>query len=849
MRKFSSLSWRNIRSRPVRATLNAIGIVLGVGLIFAVTALSTNLVNTFDSLFDSIYGETDLIVGTENNAGLLPDDTLTKIRATDGVQSAGGTISSVLVLVKDGKVSKKATDRMYVGAADPEGEDFTGAKIVAGRDVAKTGNELVIDKTFADKQELSVGDEIEAAAPSGVIKLTIVGIERYKNDFSLGGQGLAGMPLTTARTAFDLPKGYNEIDIKAAGDQSDVAGVKKNLVAALGEGVDVSTPKDLGDEINDSLGAFNIILGFFAGIAVFVGGFLILNSFAMTIAQRIREIGMLRTMGAGRKQVTRSILREAAFLGLFGSLLGIGVGMLLTLGLIKLVESFGVPFSNITYPTIAFVLSVGIGVAATIVAAWQPARKAGRVSPMEAVSEEPTAEPPKIGRRAAVGLPLIALGLAGAWVMVTSNGSGLVVVAGIGGVFALFTGAILIAPAVIPWIARALAPFVRIGGKLEGRIAVDTVIANNRRSAATASILMVGIAMVATFGSVASSSIATVKKQLDAAFQSDFAVRPINADQGGGPQSTISPRVTADIAKIKGVKVVAPERTLWLSKGFDDTDNFVRAIDPAAQSQVENPTYVGATEQEAYAGIEDGGVAISEAHAKTNDLAVGDTITVTGLSGSEQLPIVALDSGTVQATVGLTMSLDEARKIYGLNQDSSIAIGLVDGANTEQTRSAIEAQLKDYPQLEVSSTAELKDDIEKQQQQGLSFFYALMFVAILIGLFGVMNTMFISVITRTREVGVLRAIGARRRQIRKTIRRESIILTVAGTVMGLVVGLILGRVFVQGFNESVTNSVYALPWGIIITSAILSVIFGVIAAGLPARRAARTNVVEAVSYE
>lgn len=849
MRKFSSLSWRNIRSRPLRAGLNAIGIVLGVGLIFAVTALSTNLVNTFDSLFDSIYGETDLIVATENAAGLLPQGTLEKIEGVEGVEAAEGSVQSVLVLVKDGKVSKRATDRIYAAGVAADAENFTGATLVEGRDFNATGDEIVIDKTFAGKQGIGVDDMISVAAPAGVRKLKVVGIERFKNDFSLGGQGMASMPLPTAREAFDIPQGYNEIDIKAAGDNADVDEVKERLTAALGEGFDVSSPKDLGDEINDSLSGLNVVLGFFAGIAVFVGGFLILNSFAMTIAQRIREIGMLRTMGAGRKQVTRSIMREATFLGLFGSLVGLGVGMLLTIGLIKLVETFGVPFGDVVYPVNAFVLAFAIGVVATLVAAWQPARKAGRVSPMEAVSEEPSAEPPKIGRRAAVGVPLMLLGLTGAWVMVTGDGSTLQTVAGMAGVFALFGGAILIAPAVIPWIARALAPLVRIGGRLEGRIAVDAVIANNRRSAATASILMVGIAMVATFGSVASSSIETVKRQLDAAFQSDFSVRPIGASQGGGPQATFSPRIGSDISGIAGVKVVAPERTLWLSKGFDDADNFIRAVDPAAQAQVENPAYVGATEQQAYAGLERGGVAIGESYAKTHDIAVGDSITIQGLAGRQRLPVVALDSSSVQATVGLTMSLKTARQLYGLNQDSSLAIGLAEGADTEQVRSAIEAQLKDYPQLELQSTAELKDDIERQQSQGLSFFYALMFVAILIGLFGVMNTMFISVITRTREVGVLRAVGARRRQIRKTIRRESIVLTAAGTMMGLAVGLVLGRVFVQGFNKSISNSVYALPVGIIVLSAILSVVFGVLAAGLPARRAARINVVEAVSYE
>ncbi len=849
MRSFKSLAWRNIRSRPLRAGLNAIGIVLGVGLVFAVTALSSNLVSTFDSLFDSVYGETDIVVSTTNSAGLLPDGTLEKVQATDGVEDATGVVQSLLTMVKDGKASDKPTDRMYVAGVDPDAGDFTGAEIVEGRDI-ESGDEITVDKTFADKQKLAVGDTIEAAAPAGLARLELVGINRFKNDFSLGGQGLASTPIETARRLFDQPRGYNEIDVKVEGDAGDIADVKRDLQAQLGDGADVSTPKDLGDEIGDALQGFNVILGFFAGIAVFVGGFLILNSFAMTIAQRIREIGMLRTMGAGRARVTRSILVESLMLGAIGTVLGVLLGFVLTRLLIATVESFGVPFSEVTYPSTAFVLAVVIGLTATVVAAWQPARRAGRASPMEAVNEETAAERPVLGRRLAFGLPMMALGLGGAYVLVTSTDASKPVVAvGIVGIFALFTGAILVAPVFIPAIARGLAPFVKLGGRLEGRIAVDNVVANVKRSAATAAILMVGIAMVATFGTVASSSLATVKKQLDATFKSDFAVQPIGADQGGGPQPTISPAVAQKVSKIDGVSVVSSERTLYVNKGFDDKDNWVVAIDPATTAEVRSPGFVGASSQEALDGLAAGGVALSQTYAEPNGIAVGDTIAIDGLHGTRKLKVVALDTTAVNATLGLLFSLETAEDLYGLNQDSSFGITLDDGADVERTRDAIENTLAPYPQIELKSTAELKADIERQQSQGLSFFYALMFVAILIGLFGVMNTMFISVIERTREVGVLRAIGARRRQVRKIVRRESIILAVSGTIMGLVVGLALGGVFYYGFFRNLDNAVYAPPIDLIILSAILSVVFGVVAAGLPARRAAKTNVVDAVSYE
>ncbi|MBJ7348669.1 MAG: FtsX-like permease family protein, partial [Thermoleophilaceae bacterium] len=600
MKRFNSLAWRNIRSRPTRAGLNAIGIILGVGLIFAVTALSSNLVKTFDDLFDSLYGDTDLIVSTENGTGIVPDKTYEKIVATDGVDDATALISSVLVLVRDGKAEKGAKNQIYAAGIEPGAESFGGAKIVSGRNIAGGASETTIDKTFAEAQKFKVGDTMSVAAPSGIHELKVVGITRYKNHFSFGGSGLSQIPLPAARKIFDQPRGYSEVDIKVAGnDLGRIDQIKADLQKNLGDGIDVASPQDKGDQIGDSLKSFNVILGFFAAIAVFVGGFLILNSFSMTIAQRIREIGMLRTMGAGHRQITRSILAESLMLGIVGAILGVLVGLLLTRLLMAMISQFGIPFGDVTYPAKAFILSIGIGILATIVSAWQPARKAGRISPMEAVNEEPATDKPQLGRRVLAGVLVLLIGLAGAYAMVSADDTPpLLVVAGVGGVFAVFTGAILIAPAVIPWIARAMSRPLRVGGRVEGRMAVDSVMANTRRSAATASILMVGIAMVATFGSVASSSIATVKNQLDSQFKSDFTVAPI-AQQGGGPQPQFSPKLASQLEQVSGVAVASPERTLWLSKGYQDKDTYVRAIDPATRLQVESPSYVGATPQQA----------------------------------------------------------------------------------------------------------------------------------------------------------------------------------------------------------------------------------------------------------
>ncbi|MFY9476158.1 MAG: FtsX-like permease family protein, partial [Aquabacterium sp.] len=787
---------------------------------------------------------------TENSAGIIPDSTLEKVRSIEGVAGASGIIQTISSIVKNGRASKKPEDRLFLSGVDPEATDFSGGTLDAGRDI-KTGNEIVLDREFAKKQNVKVGGEIDLAGPAGAERFAVVGLIKFRDGFSFGGQGFARTPIDTARAAFDTPDGFNEIDVETTSDEvATVANVKKKLAANLDEGIEVSTPKDLSDAIVDSLQGFSVFLNFFGAISVFVGGFLILNSFGMTIAQRVREIGMLRTIGASRKQITRSILREALFLGFFGSIAGCLLGLVLSVGLIALVERFGVPFGSVKYPVSAFVSAMAIGVVATVVAAVIPARRAGRISPMEAVNEERRSDRPRLSARLAIGSVLIVVGFAGSYVLAAAQTTPFhVVIAGIGGIFSLFTGTILVAPAIVPWIARALARPMRLLAPVEGRLAADSVTMNARRTAATASILMVGFAMVAAFGSIASSAVKSIKDELDRSFKSDITVQPLGFNEFGGPQQNISPALTKRIAGIDGVETVSPRRSLFIEDGVDGKQTLLSAIDPATRERIDGTRYIGAATGAVYAGMARGGVVVNEGYAEEQKIAVGDKIELDGIAGAREVPVVGLDPTTAQATVGLKVSLELAEEVYGLTNDSVLAIKVTPGADGGRVQKSIESELRDFPQLDVASSSEQKKAIERQQSQGFSFFYALMFVAVLIGVLGVMNTMFISVIERTREVGVLRAIGARRRQIRRMITRESLMITISGVLMGLVVGLILGRVFVTGFSKSSSTFVYAPPIGVIVTSALLSVVFGVLAAVLPARSAAKTNIVEAVSYE
>src|SRR5687767_9826111 len=437
MRNFGSLALKQVRSRRARSLLTAAGIVLGVGMILGVLLLSATINRTFTDLYDSVYGRTDLIVsgGGEDS---LPRRAFAEVDGTRGVAEAVGRINSVFTLVDDeGEAPPDASKQLNVAGQDPDAAEITDAETVGGRDPER-GREISIQDSWADANKVEVSDRISLATPEGERRFEVVGLFSFQSGFEFGGEGFGVMPLDAAREVMDKDRAFDEIDVIAAGGAETIASLERRIDRRFGKGVDVETPQTKSDDVESQLQAFNAILYFFAAMALFVGGFLIFNAFNMTVLQRTREIGMLRTLGTPRRKITGSVLREAALLGVLGAVLGLGLGFALAYALAEFVRALDFPVGRLVFEWWAPVAAVATGLLTAVLGAFMPARRAGKTSPIRAVLGSEELRPKPRPRRAGIGAALIALGLAGAfWLGAAEETTPVVAAAGMTGTVAI----------------------------------------------------------------------------------------------------------------------------------------------------------------------------------------------------------------------------------------------------------------------------------------------------------------------------------------------------------------------------------------------------------------------------
>jgi putative ABC transport system permease protein len=849
LRSLGSLATRGLRQRPGRALLTTAGISLGVALIFGVLLLTATIDSTFRGLFESVYGRTDLVASSPDPGARLPRGALDRARGVRGVESVQGALVAVVAPVRRGRVDEDA--ELNLAGVDPAAPDSSGREIVAGRAVRR-GMEIELEERWAGDQEVEVGERIRLATPAGVRSLRVVGTFRFARTFGFGAEGFGTVPLGTARRILDRPRGFDELRIDAAdGLALDV--VRRRLERALGAGVGVETPRGKSDEVAEQLRALDVLLVFFAAMGLFVGGFLIFNAFQVTVMQRQRELGMLRTLGATRGAIARLILREALILGVVGTAVGLAIGVALAIGLVALMEAIGFPVSGLAFSTTALVAALAGGIVVALAGALVPAVRAGRTSPLRALLGVAESRRPPSRRRALAGVAVAALGLAGVFRLASADDiSGGVAATGMAGVLALFAGVALVAPFLIVPLVRAMSWPLRRVAPIEGRLAADAAAANPSRTAATASGLMIGLALVTAFGSLGSSFLGSVQDELDTAFARDLTIQPRGFQPGAGQQQTISPRLLERVRATPGVEVAAPERLFPAEDVLPGAgEGLVLGFDPRLHGRIDDSSYAsGLGEDEVLAAVARGGVTVGEAIAKEERLAPGDRVRLRGAAGSRVARVAAVVETSIFGgqTIGVSLATIEA--VFGVEGDSSIAVK----AESAEARDGVERRLeriveREYPQLQVLSNDELKEEIESQVDEQFGFFNVLLFLAVLVSLFGIVNTLSMNVLERTREIGLLRALGSSRWQVRRAIADESLLLALVGTLLGLVVGVALGWVFVEGIASAVPSVTYTPPYGTIAAVAAAGVVLGLLAAIVPARRAARMDVIEALAYE
>jgi putative ABC transport system permease protein len=848
----TSLSLKSLWARKVRALTTTFAVFIGVAFVAGSFVLTDTIVAAFDEIFSESLSGTSVIVTAQNpvdqenaevptiSAGLLPT-----IQKTPGVKEAAGAIFTPGAFFdsEGEKIGNKFAPKFISSTLPGELEALT---YVDGHR-PRGPTEASIDEAAAKSSDLEIGDTIGLIGQGKLRKFELVGFTRL-GSASIGGTSIAQVTLPVAQALTHKRGRFDQISV-AAGDGVSAPALKRRIRAEMPADVRVETGKESADrsseEIRDNLSFFLTFLLVFGFIAVFIGSFLIFNTFSITVAQRVTEFGMLRTLGASRRQILTSVLLEAVAVGLLGGIAGIAGGFVIAAGLQALFELFGVelPTTAQVLETRTVIVSILVGVVVTFVSSLVPALRSTRVPPIAALQ----AFVPKPSRRrqlvylafstllALVGILLVVKGLtgsgdAGGRAGSIGAGAGVLVIA-----VALFSSRLVPVLAVVAgW------PLER-ARRLIGRLARENAQRNPSRTAITAAALMIGIALVTfitVFAAGLKSSVATV---VDENFAGGLVIQNTNGFSPIPNGAAIAAR------KVPGVETVETIRSVQ-AKAIDGGSTIrVSAPSPDIEKAVNLEWKQGGPE--VLENLTAGQAVVSEDFASEHNLDPGDSVRLlTQTSRRPSFEVV----GSFDSKLGILGSVLVNQGVMASDFDQTQ--DQIDFVETESDADQAEVQAALtkgaevlFPVAEVLNQEELKEEREGQVGEVVNLFYALLALAVLISLFGIANTLALSIHERTRELGMLRAIGMSRRQVRTMVRYEAVITALIGAILGMILGVIFAALIAQPLKDE--GFTLSFPIGTLILILVAAAIFGVLAAIPPARRASRLNVLQSLQYE
>ena len=836
---------KGLLAHKLRLVLTAIAVVLGVAFVAGTFVLTDTINKTFDTLFSEISAGTDISVRSESGFGddasldisrnTIPSSLLAAVRAVPGVAAADGTVSGYAQFIDEqGKaVSTTGAPTLGFNWTEPGLSPLT---LRSGREPQRNG-EVVVDAVTAREHDFALGDRIKILFRGPTEEFTVVGITGFGEADNLAGATLAIFEEATAQRVFAKVGRFDSIEAKAAEGVSTVA-LRDRIVTVVPPGVEVVTSKQVADEsakaVSQALGFLNTALLVFGGIALFVGGFIILNTFSILVAQRTRELALLRALGASRRQVMASVIAEAFAVGVFASVVGIGLGVLVAIGLQSLLKAGGIdlPAAGVVLKPRTFVASAIVGIGVTVLSSISPARRASRIAPMAALRGGAEEHGGSLRRRSVAGAVVTAAGMA---VLLWGLFGGGISLVGVGAAL-VFVGVALLSPlAAIPMARVIGAPFPRIAG-MSGKLGRQNAMRNPRRTAATSAALMVGLGLVACVSVLAASIKASAADIVDEYLAADYIVSTPNFLPS--ISTDLAPRLAAqpELAAVSGLQTGQ-----WRSDGQGRS---LYGADPSTVGQV---LKFEVTAGDAGA-LSRGEVLVGEEELEDKGLAIGDS-----------LPMTFAQTGNTELRIGGTFAKNQLLGNYLVSTatfdthfpdrlDFVVLATARPGVTPAAARAAVERVTDEFPNVEVRDQAEFKQQQEDQVNQIVGLITALLLLSIIIALFGIINTLALSIFERTRELGLLRAVGMSRRQVRSMIRGESVIIAVMGAVLGLAVGVLFGYAVVNALADEGIGAV-VIPFGQLVTYVILAGVAGVIAAVFPARRAARLDVLAAISYE
>lgn len=840
------VSLRNLAAHKVRLALTVLSVVLGTAFVSGSFVFTDTLQRTFSSIFsDTAQGADVRVSAQEAGSSGVPVDDANVIAALPNVRAVAPYVGGQVVLLgKDGAA-------VQTGGAPTVGEAYLSddrrlgdpAVFVAGTAPTAPG-QVVVNEGGATRSGLTVGDATQVLVPSkGTVDVTIVGI--YDTPVESGGYiGLQfyepqADELFTDGTHvqyYDVAGGdIAGNDLAAQGlTQSDL---RDEIAAALPD-LKVQTADEVRDEaqaqVETALSFVNYFLLAFGGIALLVGTFIIYNTFSMIVAQRVRELALLRAIGASRGQVSRSVVLEALVVGIIGSALGFAGGVGLAYGLRELLNAFdlGLPSGTLALEPRTVIVAFAVGIVVTVLSAYAPARRAANIPPVAAMREEFASTGDSLRVRTVVGAVLGVLGLLALVVGAQSAGGGAAATVGVGAV-AVIVAVALAAPSLSRPIVGALgAVLTRPFGAI-GRLARTNSVRNPRRTAATAFALMLGLMLVSVIGVLGSTAKASVDALVDNGIEADYIF--------SGPPSIGVPtgagRAARDVPGVERVAILHP-----VSVKIDDEQAFGVALEGSPDGLFDQSVVAGSGEQTPNS------IGVSESASKNNDWPLGSTIDMVSLDGksvSVEVTTIFADNPLVGDWI-LSDDVYQAVTPGVVRSDIAVLIGAAPGTDLGQVRTDLENAVKPFVVVQVQDREEFKGAQSQQIDTLLAVLYGLLALAVVIAILGIVNTLALSVVERRREIGMLRAVGMQRPQVRRTIYLESMLIALFGAIIGLILGVVFGWGFVRTLRDEGLG-VLTIPWGQMVGMLVGSAVVGIGAALLPAIRAARTRPLEVIS--
>lgn len=856
-----ALVLRGFLQRKLRVALTAVAIALGVALMAGTYILTDTINSSFSAIFQTASKGHDVVVtpaetlGREVRSEVSPitDAMLAQVRATPGVARAAGSIFSPATLLDaHGKRLTGGHSPAFVNSVVPAPfESFTAVK---GR-FPRTSTEVAVDEATASRSNLRLGQQVVVAGASTSQRMTIVGILRFGGGESFGGAGVALMIPEQAQRVVGEQGRYDQIDVAAVHGVTPEA-LRKRIRAELPATVSVRTgaqqAKKNTSDLESDLSFLRTFLLIFAYVALVVGAFIIFNTFSITVAQRTREFGLLRTLGASRGQILQSVFYEGLMLGVIGAVVGLFAGIGVAPGLDQLFKAVGadIPDNGTVLETRTIVVSLLVGVAVTVAAGLPAALRATRVPPLAAMREGV-----RVPRGVRTGVGVFARAAA-----VAVIGFGLAALTGsraLGGI--VFVGLAIYLTAMLAGLTRGdrqarhrivsalghgLGALVRWRG-ITGRLAEENSVRQPGRTMITAAALTIGIALVAFVAVLADGTKATINQAVSRSFAGNLIIENSQSSGSEGIPAAIAPAVR----RVAGVQSVTPISFTQGRRKGKSSNATITDVEPASFARVYRVEWKQGSNA-TLLSLGEGGAIATKSYADSEHLKVGQTISVrTPTNRYVNLTIRGIATDNTRLLGDLTITRSLAQSAFGQKEDALDFVDYLPGHGNSQVQPAVDRLLaSQFPQARSRTAAQFKQDQSEQVNTLLTLIYVLLALSVIVSLFGIVNTLILSIYERTRELGMLRAIGTSRRQIRQMIRYESVITSLIGGVLGLVIGVV-GALLVTSLTLSGSGYVQAVPVGTLVVLLFVAALAGVLAAQLPARRAARLDMLSALASE